>query len=144
MKLQSAPSKKAHTEPQRVRSRLLGPSEFITLAACESQLQKGLPACVHSASASNGGDGWAPFRCSSTDSRCLKTAGKLATGQSYRRLIVKQEAREKWSAFRGGINEGWREEIRDGWKGLAYRFYIEPFVLLAQFAKRAVIALTSR
>ncbi len=57
---------------------------------------------------------------------------------------MKQEPREKWSALRDGIKEGWREEMRDGWKGLAYRFYIEPFVLLGQFSKRAVIALMSR
>lgn len=89
-------------------------------------------------------DAWALFRCSSTNSPCLKAGGRLVAGQSYRRHIVKQEARERWSALREGIKEGWRNEMRDGWRGLAYRFYIEPFVLLGQFAKRAVIALTSR
>lgn len=52
--------------------------------------------------------------------------------------------RELGHAVRQGIREGWRDEMRDGWKGFLHRFYVEPFVLLWQFAKRAVTALKRR
>lgn len=57
---------------------------------------------------------------------------------------MNQEARLKWAAIREGFKEGWQEEMRDGWRGLAYRFYIEPFVVLGQFAKRKFISLMRR
>jgi hypothetical protein len=58
--------------------------------------------------------------------------------------IVKHEAQEAWEAFREGCSESWRDQTKSGWKNLAYKFYVEPFVLLWRLAKRALIAVAGR
>ena len=59
---------------------------------------------------------------------------------------MKLGRRERWQSFRDyvgvalpafheGAMEAWREQMGDGLKGLAYRFYVEPFVILYQWVR---------
>jgi hypothetical protein len=68
---------------------------------------------------------------------------------------VKQEAQERWQmfieyagvawpAFCKGARDEWRDQMRDGFKGLAYRFYVEPFVLTYRWARRVVVKTLGR
>lgn len=66
-----------------------------------------------------------------------------------RRRVVKQNSDEKWAFFRECAGEAWRrfckgaadewhDQMRNGLKGLLYRFYVEPFVIIGRWVKYVI------
>lgn len=39
--------------------------------------------------------------------------------------------------------KGWRDEMHGGWKGYAYRHYVEPFVIVWRLIRRLIVKLLS-